>query len=177
MTGAFGVGTIREQVEALGGMGRDRKDGTGGGIRKLAEARAAVSGKSYRTERRNVERALKAGRAAPAKDTSAVKEAGKAAARKARADRLRNARTISIGDEVPVVYVESDGTIRPEGTRDIGSYDAAELGEAVELAADLIEQGAPDSEAYDLLGVALLDAYGAGGGTLEIGDWSNLSFS
>ncbi|MFL5913720.1 MAG: hypothetical protein ACJ768_24550 [Gaiellaceae bacterium] len=150
---------IAAQVKALGGAGR------GGGTRKLAEARAAASGKSVRTEMRAVQRAMKSGKP-PAKQAPRVARAG---ARKAAAAGLRAARRINAG-HVKVSYPTRAGA-RAEGVRDLGGFDVTgDLAAAVEQAADLLDAGDARG-AQDLLSTALLDEYGDLGGTLEIDDF------
>lgn len=98
--------TIAQQVAALGGPGRLRKDGTGGGTRKLAEARAAITGNKVKSEEKAIQRALRSGRSAPAKDAPAVADAG---AQRVAAERMRNASALSVGTggKVPVVSKSS----------------------------------------------------------------------
>ena len=153
--------SIADQVEAFGGPGR------GGGTRKLAEARAAKSGKSVDAEMRAVQRALKSGKP-PAKQAPEVAKAGAAAAA---GNRLRNARKIKAGS-VSVKYPGKNGG-RSEGSRTLGDFDVTgELAEAVAEAADLMDLGDVDG-AIDRLSEALLDEYGDLGGTLEITDFIN----
>lgn len=158
--GFLGGISIADQVNALGGRGR------GGGTRKLAEARAQVSGKSVRTEMRAVQRALKSGRA-PVKQAPQVARAGAA---QARAAQIRRARRVNVG-RVKVYYIAKRGAPRFEGERDLASFGVSgELESRLAEAADLIEAGDREA-AQDLISEALLDEYGDLGGTLEISEF------
>ncbi|MGC5311960.1 hypothetical protein [Micromonospora zamorensis] len=154
--------SIADQVAAFGGAGR------GGGTRRLAEARAEVSGKSVAAEMRAVQRALKAGKP-PAKQAPEVAKAGAA---HAAANQLRNARKIKAGN-VKVNYPTRGGGYRSEGSRDLGDFTVTgDLQDAVRDAADMLEEGDVDG-ALDRISEALLDEYGDLGGTLEITDFLN----
>jgi plasmid stability protein len=151
--------SIVDQVKALGGAGR------GGGTRKLAEARAAASGKSVSAELRAVQRAVKSGKA-PAKQSPKV---AKASAGAARAAQIRNARNVHVGS-VAVTYPTKAGG-KSEGTRDLGDFAmTGDLATAMGEAASLLEVG-DEAGARDLMSEALLDEYGDLGGTLEIDDF------
>lgn len=151
---------MTEQVAALGGPGR------GGGTRRLAEARAAVSGKSVRTEMRAIQRALKSGRP-PARQAPSVARAGAA---KAAAAAMRAARRIDAG-RVRVTYPTRRGP-RTEGTRNLGIFDVTgDLADALAEAADLLDAG-DERGAMDALSAGLLDEYGDLGGTLTIDEFT-----
>lgn len=153
--------SIADQVRVLGGTGR------GGGTRKLAEARAAASGKSVRTEMRAVQRALKAGKP-PAKQAPEVARAGASSAASAA---LRGARSVRVG-VVKVSYRSKHGPIS-EGTRDLGSMDVSgELADALASIADELDAGRIDlAQAQEQIGEALMDEYGGIGGTVDISDY------
>ena len=153
--------SIADQVKAFGGAGR------GGGTRKLAEARAAASGKSVSAEMRAIQRAMKDDKP-PAKQAPEVAKAGAA---HAAANQLRGARKIKAGS-VSIKYPTKGGA-RSEGTRMLGDFTVTgDLQDAVMQAADLLEAGDVDG-ARDVLSEALLDEYGDLGGTLVIDDFIN----
>jgi len=159
------AGNIADQVAALGGTGR------GGGTRKLAEARARVSGKSVRTEQRAVQRALKTGKA-PAKQKPEVAKAGADAARAAK---VRKASRVSVPGRVPVYYrtTKKGGGREYQGMRNIGTQSNITQRQ-FDAIAEAIEAGDEDL-ANDLINEAIFMSYGAGS-ALELEDLSGIEF-
>lgn len=153
--------SIFDQVKALGGVGRR------GGTRKLAEARAAASGKSVAAEMRAVQRAVKSGKP-PARQSA---EVAKASRDRAAAQRVRAATSVNVGT-VEVEYPTADGG-RGEGSRNLGSYPVTgRLSGRMEAIALMYENG-DEEGAEELLSEALLDEYGELGGTLRISDYGD----
>lgn len=139
-----GQGSIRQQVEDLGGTGR------GLGTRRLAEARARVTGNKVKSEMKAIQRALKTGRE-PVKQSPDTRAA---AARLVGAAHMRTASAINVGT-VEVQVSDETPSKRNLGLLTLDPADQRKLAEA----AALYESGMI-AEADQAMNEAIMDAYG-----------------